>query len=143
MNLRENLSRFIRNCFQDQTSHMGTTIRTMEDHMINAQISHSIETMEIDPEIDLSIIRMGNGENMELFLVLHRLKGETSQNVSIASQPVISLTLVPSPDLTNDRRLVSHLSNKNFHKRKTRRHLKWFVSPQPTIPLMSYQTSVR
>ena len=36
-----------------QTSHMGTTIRIREDHMTNAQISHSIETMETDLEMNL------------------------------------------------------------------------------------------
>ena len=35
----------IRISLPDQTSHMGTTIRIKEDHIINAQISHSIEAM--------------------------------------------------------------------------------------------------
>ena len=38
----------IRVSLQGQTSHVGTTVQTMEDHMINAQIIHSIEVMEID-----------------------------------------------------------------------------------------------
>ena len=33
---------------QDQTLHMGKTIRIMEDRMVNAEISHSTETMEIN-----------------------------------------------------------------------------------------------
>ena len=33
---------------QDQILHMGTTFRTTEGHMINAQISNSIELTEID-----------------------------------------------------------------------------------------------
>ena len=45
MDLREIPLLFIRVSLQDQTSHMGTTIRTMEDYMINVQISHSIEAM--------------------------------------------------------------------------------------------------
>ena len=36
------------------TSHMRTITQTTEDHMINAQISHSIEMMEIDLKMDLS-----------------------------------------------------------------------------------------
>ena len=59
---------------QDQTLHMGVTIRIMEDRMINAEISHSTDTMEIDLETDLSTTRMGTGEIMEIFLVLRRLK---------------------------------------------------------------------
>ena len=60
------------------TSHMKTTTQTTEDHMINAQISHSKEMMEIDFELDLSTNPMGTGGTMEIFLVLHRLKEETS-----------------------------------------------------------------
>ena len=56
---------------QSQTSHMRTITRTTEDHLINAQISHSIEMMEIDLEMDLLTTRMGTGEAMEIFLVLH------------------------------------------------------------------------
>ena len=59
---------------QDQTLHMGITIRLMEDRMINAKISHSTETMETDLETDLSTTRMGTGEIMEIFLVLRRLR---------------------------------------------------------------------
>ena len=44
--------------------------------MINAQISHSIQAMEIDIEMDLSTNRMETGEAVETFLVLHLLKGE-------------------------------------------------------------------
>ena len=55
---------------------MVITIRKREDHMTNAQISHSIEAMENDPEMDLSIFRTGPVEAMETPLVLHQLKGE-------------------------------------------------------------------
>ena len=46
---------------QDQTLHMGITIRIMEDRMINAKVSHSTETMETDLETDISTTRMGTG----------------------------------------------------------------------------------
>ena len=59
---------------QDKTPPTGTTIRTTEDHMIKAQISHSIETMQTDLEMNLSTTRMGFGETMDIFLVLHQLK---------------------------------------------------------------------
>ena len=39
--------------------------------MINAQISYSMEAMEIDLEMDLSTIIIGTGEIVETFLVLH------------------------------------------------------------------------
>ena len=71
MDLREIPPPLIRISPQDQVSHMGTTIRTREDHMINAQISHSLEAMEIDLEMNLSTIRMETGETMEGFLVPH------------------------------------------------------------------------
>ena len=56
---------------QGQILHMRTTVRTTEDHMINAQISHSKETLEIDLEKGLSTTRVGTGETMEIFPVLH------------------------------------------------------------------------
>ena len=55
----------IRISLQDQTSPTGTTIRIMEDHMINVQISRSIEAMEIDLEMNFSIIRIETGYIME------------------------------------------------------------------------------
>ena len=103
---------------------MGTTIRTKEDHMINAQISNSIETMEIDLEVDFSTIRMGTGETMEIFSVLHQLKGEASDKINhIANQGEINLTNLFSADLAIDLRLVLHLTNKSFHKTKNMHHL--------------------
>ena len=45
--LRETPLPLIRKSLRDQAAQMGTTIRTMEDHMINAQISHSIEVIEM------------------------------------------------------------------------------------------------
>ena len=96
---------------------MGITIRTMEDHMINAQTSHSIETTETDLEMDFSIIRMGTGEAMETFLVPHRLKSETIRKiVHSASQEVINPIILVSADLTINLRLVLHPTKKNFHK---------------------------
>ena len=71
----------IRVSLEGQTSHMETTTRIVEDHMVKAQISHSIEAMEIDLEMDLSTIIMGTGEIVETFLVLHRLKGETFHKI--------------------------------------------------------------
>ena len=43
------------------TLHIGTTIRIMEDHKTNAQISHSKDVMDTDLEMDLSAIRMETG----------------------------------------------------------------------------------
>ena len=51
IDLQEASPHLIRIFPQGQTSHMGITIRAMEDHMINVQISHLIEAMEIDPEL--------------------------------------------------------------------------------------------
>ena len=96
---------------------MGTTTRIMEDHTVNTKTIHSIKAMEIDLELDLSIIRMGTGETMENFVVLHRPRGETShEKICTANQEVINLTILPSPDLTIDLRLVLHLTNNIFHK---------------------------
>ena len=109
---------------EDQTSPMGTTTRTIEDHMINTQISHSIETMEIDFEMVLSTIGTGIGKTMEIFPVLHRFKGGTSHKIfHNANQEVINLTVLPSADLTINLRLLLRPTNKNFHKTITRRHL--------------------
>ena len=123
---------------------MGTTIRIVKDHMINAQINHSIETMEIDLETDFLTIRMETGEAMEYFLVLHRLIRETShKKVHTANQEVINLTILLSTDLTVNLLQVLHLTNKNFHETKTKCHLMCFVLPQLMLPSMNYQTFAR
>ena len=112
-----NFPHVIRISLEGQTLHMGITIRTMENHMINAQISHLVEAMDIDAKMDLSIIRMGTGETMGTSLVLHRLKEETIRKiVHTVSQEVISLTFLLSADLTIDIRLGLHPTNKNFQK---------------------------
>ena len=106
---------------RDPTLHIGTTIRIMEDHMTKAQISHSIEAMETDLEMNLSTIRMETGETMELFLVLRRLKEETSHKITpIAHQEVINLTTLRSADLTIDLQLVLRPMNKSVRKTITR-----------------------
>ena len=129
------------NSSQTKSPHIGATILIVEDHMINARINHSIETMKNGFEPDLSTIRMETEEPLEKFLVLHRLTGETSHKKNhIDNRKVIKLTILLSADLTIDPRLVSHLTNKNFHSKIIRRHPMWFASSQPTISLMNYQT---
>ena len=135
---------FTRISLQYQTSHMGIIAQTREDPLINAQISHLIETMEIFLEMDLSTTRMGIGKTMEIFLVLHRPKGEISQRITHStSLQVINPTILLSADLTTDPRLALHLMYKNFHKTTTRRPLMWSDSPQPTTLLMNYQNYAR
>ena len=46
---------------QDQTLHIGTTDRMIDDHLTSAQISHLIETMETGLDMNLSTTRMGLG----------------------------------------------------------------------------------
>ena len=97
----------IRTSLSDQTPHTGTAIRTMEDHMINAQMNHSSETMDIVLEMNLSTIRKQTAETLDFFPVLHRLKGETShRKIQTANQKVINLTILLSADPTIDRRVV-------------------------------------
>ena len=85
--------------------------------MINAQISHSIEAMEIVLEIDFSTIRMETRETMDFFLVLHRTEGDNSQKkIHTANHEVIDLTILVSADLMVDLRLFLPLTNKNSHK---------------------------
>ena len=144
MDLREMPPLPNRVSLQDQALHMGTTFRTTEDQMINAQISHSKKTMKIDLERDFSTTRMGTGETMEVFSVLHRLKGETSHKINpFANQEVISLTTLLSANLTIDLRLVLRPLNKSFRKTIIRLHLMWFASQQPTIPLRNCRMFTR
>ena len=138
MDLSKIASQLIRIPLPDQTPLVETTVRIMQDFVINAETDHSIETLENCLEKDLSTIRVETGETLEIFLVLHRFKGETSLKiVRTANQEVINLTILLSADLTIDLRLVSHLTNKNFHKTITRRHPMWSTSPQPAIPIMN------
>ena len=129
---------------KDKTLHTAIIAQTMEDPLINAQVSHLIEAMEIDPEMDLSTTRVGTGGKMESSLVLHRIKGETSHKVThIAKQEMTNLTTLLSADLTIDQRLVSLSINKKFRRTTIKRHLMWSASPQLTMPLMNYQIFAR
>ena len=101
----------------DQSPHMGITAQTMEDHLINAQISHSIETMEIDPEMDPSTIRLETGGTKGTFLVLHQIQEETShKTIPIAKQEMNNLTTLHSADLTIDLQQTLHPMNRNFRR---------------------------
>ena len=144
IDLGEHLSLPTRIYLQDQTLHMGITIRIIEDRMINAEISQSTETMEIDLETDLSTTRMGTGETMEVYFVLRRLKEETSHKTnSTGNQELTNLITLRSADLTIDLRLVLRPTNNNFRKPIVRQHLMGFVSPQPTILSTKYQIFAR
>ena len=128
LDLQEIFPHLIRTTLHGQTSHMGITIRTMEDHMINARISPSIEAMDIDLEMDLSIIGMEPGGTMETSLVLHRLQGEIfHKRLHSANQGVINLKFLPSADPKIAPRVVSGRTNKTSHRTITRRHLMWFA----------------
>ena len=69
MDSREIPSPLIRISLRDRASYMGAAIRTMEDHVINARLSHSKEAMKIDIEMNVQTMRMETGETMEDFLV--------------------------------------------------------------------------
>ena len=142
--LQENFLHLIETYRQGPTLHMKTITRKIEDHMISAEISHSIDMMEIDFEMDLLTTRMGTGETLAIFLVPHRPKGETSQKLTpIAKQEAINPTTLRSADLTINLRLALRPMNKNFRKTIITLHAMWFASPQLTKPLTKYQTSVR
>ena len=144
MNLQGTFLHLIEISLQSQTLHMRTITRTTEDHMTNAQTNQSIEMMEIDLEMNLSTTRMGTGETMEVFLVLHRLKEETShKRTPVANQELINLTSLHSADLKIDLRLVLSPMNKSFRRTIIRYHLMWFASPQPMIPLTNCRTFAR
>ena len=81
---------------------------------------------------------------MEVFLALHRLKGEISlKTIHTVNQEVINLTIQLLADLTIDQRDVSHPANKTLHKTISKRHPRWSVSIQPTIVLTNCLTFVR
>ena len=120
---------------QDPTLHIRTTVRMIEDHLINAQISHLIETMETDPDMNLSSTRMGTGGTMETVLVLHQIQEETShKTIPIVHQEMNNLTTLRSADLTINLQQTLHPMNRKFRRTIFRHHLLWFVSPQPMIP---------
>ena len=91
--------------------------------------------MEIDPHMNLSRTRMGTGGRMETSLVLHQIQEGTShKTIPIANQKMNNLTTLRSADLTIDLQQSLHPMNRNFRRIIIRRHLMWFVSPQPMIP---------
>ena len=100
--------------------------------------------MHIDLEVDLSTTPIGTGKTMEIFLVLYRLKEETSHKITpIANQEVINLTTLSSASLTTDLRLVLRPMNKSFRRTKIRHHLMLFLSPQPMISLTNCRIIAR
>ena len=120
---------------QDPTLHIETIVRTIDDHLINVQISHLIETMETDPDMNLLKTRMGTGGTMGTFLLLHQIQEETShKTIPITHQEMNSLTALPSADLTIDLQQALHPMNRNFRRTIIRLHLMWFASPHPMIP---------
>ena len=129
---------------QDLTLQMGTLIRIMEDHTINAEVSTSTEAMETNLEMDLLAIRMETGETVEDFAVLLWLKGEIFREIiHTVNQEVINLTILPSAGLTIDLWVVLRFTNKSFLQTIIRLHLIWFVLRQLTTPLTNYQTFAR
>ena len=73
----------------------GTKIQRMPDHLINAQINLSIETMERGLELNPSTIRTEPGKTQENFFVPSRLKGEISRRtIHTANQELINLAIV-------------------------------------------------
>ena len=106
-----------------------------DDHIINAQVSHLIDTMETNPDMNLSTTKMGTGGTMETFLVLPQTQEETShKTIPIAHQEMNNLTTLRSAGLTIDLEQTLHPMNRNFRRTIIRHHLMWFVSPQPMIP---------
>ena len=67
---------------QGQSLHMGTIVRTTEDHMISSQNTHSIETMEIDLVMELLTTRIGTGETMHISRLPSIQRGDFSQSSS-------------------------------------------------------------
>ena len=119
---------------QDPALHIETIVRTIDDHLINVQISHLIETMETDPDMNLSTTRMGTGGTMGTFLSLHQIQEETShKTIPIANQEMSNLTISHSADLTIDLQQTLHPMNRNFRKTIIRHLLMWFVLLQPMI----------
>ena len=120
---------------RDPTLHIETTARTIDDHLINVQISHLIETMETDPDTNLLTNRLGTGGTMATFLVLHQIQEKTSHKTTpIAHQEMSNLTTLRFADLTIDLQQTLHPMNRNFRRTIIRHHLMWFASLQPMIP---------
>ena len=107
----------------------------IEDHLTNAQINHLMEMMETDPDMNLSTTKMGTGDTMEIFLVLHQIQEEISHKIiPIANQEMINLTTLLSAGLTIDLQQTLLPMNRIFRRTIIRHHLMWFVSPQPMMP---------
>ena len=120
---------------QGPTLHIGTTVLMIEDYLTNAQINHLMEMMETDPDMNLSTTKMGTGDTMEIFLVLHQIQEEISHKIiPIANQEMINLTTLLSAGQTTDLQQTLHPMNRNFRRTIIRHHLMWFVSPPPMTP---------
>ena len=101
----------------DPIFYIRTTVRMIEDLLTNAQISQLIETMETDPDMNLSTNRMGTGGTMETFIVFHQIQEETShKTIPIANHEMNNLTTLRSADLTIDLQQTLHPMNRNFRR---------------------------
>ena len=140
MDLQEIVPHLIRIFPQGQTSHMGTTTRAMEDHMINAQISHSKTTIETDFGTNLLTDRMDIGETMGTFPLPRRLQGETSHEINhTANQEVINPTTLLFSDLTINLRPGLHPMKKNVpqNNNQTSSNVVRFTTTDDTINELS------
>ena len=122
IDLQEFFPNLMRILLQSQFSHLRITIRTMEDHMINAKTIHSVEAMEIDYEMDLPKLRMGTAETMGTCLVLQRLRGETNHKK------------------TSYRQSRSDQLNNSLFRRADNQPTKWFTPYEQNFPQNNNQT---
>ena len=97
----------------------GLAAEWYDNNLTNAQINHLIETMDLGSQMGLSTISTEIVETLKISHVLRVFKLEISRRVfKSAQQEVINLTILPSADLLNDRRVVSHLSKKKLPQTK-------------------------
>ena len=123
---------------------MGRTTRTVDDYWTGDQTNSPIGTMEIDRIMAISIVKVGLGEIMKIFLLHHLDKDGTFLMVILSVDlSLFSLEIRHLEDQMLTQSLVPLLTNRNFRKATIKHQRTWFISPQLMIALTYYQTFVR
>ena len=96
---------------------MGKTTRAVDDHLIDDQIIATTETIETELIMGISLVKVGLGETMEIFLALHLDTDGTP------FKEILSVDLNPFNrefrhlgDQMATQPIVLPLTNKNFRK---------------------------
>ena len=116
----------------------------MDDHLTDDQINSTTETIETELIMGISLVKVGLGETMEIFLALHLdTDGTPFEEILSVDLNPFNREIRHLGDQMVTQPIVLPLTNKNFLKTTIRHQQTWFASPPLMIVLTNYQNFVR